>query len=101
LAKAHASQPLTDIEARAYTQATLVEALKSYAPSRYEGKVVLVFSQRWRRGVPDEGSARLPDPWDTAFGQASIKFSPAVDHNDLLARESVRFVADLIAAEWR
>ena len=88
LAKARASQPLTDIEARAYTQAMLAEALKSYAPSRYEGKVVLVFSQRWRRGVTDEGSARIPAPWDTAFGQASIKFSPAVDHNDLLARRA-------------
>lgn len=101
LAKARASQPLTDIEARAYTETMLAEALKGYAPSRYEGKVVLVFSQRWRRGVPDEGSARLPEPWDTVFGQASIKFSPAVDHNDLLTRESARFVADLISSQWR
>lgn len=100
LAKARASQPLTDIEARAYTETMLAEALKSYAPSRYEGKVVLVFSQRWRRGVPDEGSARLPDPWHMAFGQASIKFSPAVEHNDVLAREHAGFVANLIAAEW-
>jgi amino acid adenylation domain-containing protein len=101
LAKAQGSKPLTDVEARAYTQEVLAEAVKHYSPQRYEGKVVLVFSQRWRRGVPDESAARLPEPWASALREATIKFSPAADHNDLLARESAAFVADLIGAEWR
>jgi amino acid adenylation domain-containing protein len=100
-AKARASRPLTDLEARAYTQHVLAKAIRHYEPRFYEGKVVLVFSQRWRRGVPDERSARLPGPWASAFRDASIRFSPAADHNDLLARDSARFVAELIAAEWR
>lgn len=101
LAKAQASQPLTDVEARAYTQHLLAKAIRGYSPRFYEGKVVLVFSQRWRSGVPDESAARLPGPWASAFRDAAIKFSPATDHNDLLARESAAFVAELIAAQLR
>ena len=100
MAKAYASKPLTDVEARAYTQEMLGKAAKNYAPTLYEGKVVLVFSQRWRRGVANEGAARLPEPWATVLRNATIRFSPAVDHNDLLTGESAAFVADLIAREW-
>lgn len=101
LAKIQAMAPLTDIEARAYTQHVLNDALSSYHPRPYPGPVTLVFSQRWRRGGHDEGSVRLPAPWDEVFsGSRRFRFSPAFHHNDLLAGAGADFVADLLKQQF-
>jgi hypothetical protein len=95
--KINAKQPLTDIEARAYTQRLLNTALSAYEPRPYTGPVKLVFSQHWRRGISEEQAARLPEPWARVFGEElEIHFSPAFHHNDLMTGAGAAFVAELV-----
>ncbi len=95
--KIASDRPLSDIEARNYTDIKLYTALSEYRPQPYSGAVELVFSGRWHRGVSSPQDAEVPAYWQTLLPNVqNIHFSPAVQHDDLLDGDGAAFVADIV-----
>lgn len=93
--KIQAGTSLSDLEARNYTDYKLFSALAAYKPVSYRGRVELVFSGRWRRGVDTVDDAKVPEFWRNLLCDVSaIHFSPAKNHEDLLGKEASRFLAN-------
>ncbi len=88
---------LTDIEARNYTDLLLNMALSNYKPRPYDGSVDLVFSGRWRRGIDDPGTTKIPKFWEKYLLNVTAKhFSPAKDHKDLLDKQGAEFISRIL-----
>ena len=89
--------PLTDEEAKTYTDVRLYSALADYKPPVYEGHIELVFSGRWRRGVDSPEQASVPHFWSGYLTNVrGYHFSPVGQHNDLLQGEGATFIASIL-----
>ncbi len=92
--------PLTDVEAKAYTDSQLYSALANYKPKVYNGNVELVFSGRWRRGISTPAEASIPAYWTEYLTNVDgIHFSPVNQHNDLLQGEGAEFAARIVESK--
>lgn len=93
---------LTEEQALAYCNGRLNISLSSYELSAIEIPVELVWSRQWGGNQAGASAVMLPKRWDGVFRQlASVHFSPASHHNDLLQNESARFVADILGVELK
>lgn len=93
-------EPLTDTEAKTYTDAQLYSALANYKPQVYKGDIELVFSVRWRRGITSESEASVPPFWSEFFTSVrGLHFSPVKQHNDLLQGEGAAFAASIVCSD--
>lgn len=88
---------LTDVEAAELMNIRLSEALSDYQPMEYLGKVELILSRAWYRGVEKAEDASVPVFWKPFLPNVSaIHFSTANHHSDLLQGDAAVFAAKVV-----
>ncbi|MFK7730268.1 MAG: AMP-binding protein [Pseudomonadales bacterium] len=88
---------LTDLEAAELMHIRLSEALSDYEPKEYQGKVELILSKAWYRGVEKAEDASVPEFWRPFLpGVSAIHFSSADHHSDLLQGDAAAFAVKVI-----